>query len=88
MASTVLITGANRGVGLALARHYQQAGWRVIGVCRRGSDELSEVASRVIDGIDVTREADVARLRQAGAAIPRTMLRSMWRSTARAAAGR
>lgn len=65
MASTVLITGANRGVGLALARHYQQAGWRVIGVCRRGSDELSEVASRVIDGIDVTREADVARLAEA-----------------------
>ncbi|APE32290.1 short-chain dehydrogenase [Halomonas aestuarii] len=65
MASTVLITGANRGVGLALARHYQQAGWQVIGVCRRGSDELSEVATRVIDGINVTREADVARLAEA-----------------------
>ncbi|MEQ6917526.1 SDR family oxidoreductase [Halomonas aquatica] len=65
MASTVLITGANRGVGLALARHYQQAGWHVIGVCRSASDELAEVASRVIDGIDITREEDVARLAEA-----------------------
>lgn len=65
MASTVLITGANRGVGLALARHYHQAGWRVIGACRHGSDELAEVADRVIDGIDVTRETDVARLAEA-----------------------
>ncbi|QFU01743.1 C-factor [Halomonas sp. THAF5a] len=65
MTSTVLITGANRGVGLALARHYHHAGWRVIGVCRAGSSELAEVAERVIDGIDVTREADVARLVEA-----------------------
>ncbi|MBB3182657.1 NAD(P)-dependent dehydrogenase (short-subunit alcohol dehydrogenase family) [Halomonas fontilapidosi] len=62
MANTVLITGANRGVGLALSRHYHQAGWKVIGVCRGDSDELAEVADRVIDGIDVTGEADVARL--------------------------
>ena len=33
MTATVLITGANRGVGLALARHYHAAGWAVIGVC-------------------------------------------------------
>ncbi|PRY71296.1 SDR family oxidoreductase [Halomonas ventosae] len=70
MASTVLITGANRGVGLALARHYHQAGWhqagwRVIGVCRHASDELAVVADRIIDGIDVTRETDVARLAEA-----------------------
>lgn len=65
MATTVLITGANRGVGLALARHYHRAGWQVIGVCRAGSAELAEVADRVIDGIDVTREADVARLAEA-----------------------
>ena len=62
MTSTVLITGANRGVGLALARHYHEAGWAVIGVCREASFELAEVAARVIEGIDVTREEDVARL--------------------------
>ncbi|GEK71784.1 MULTISPECIES: SDR family oxidoreductase [Halomonas] len=62
MTSTVLITGANRGVGLALARHYHDAGWTVIGVCREASFELAEVAARVIEGIDVTREKDVERL--------------------------
>jgi len=58
----VVITGANRGIGLALAQHYQQAGWAVIGVCRERSAELEAAASQVIDAIDVTREADVARL--------------------------
>jgi len=65
MSSTVLITGANRGVGLALARHYADAGWEVIGVCRGSGDdtaELKQVAARVIEGIDVTRAEDVARL--------------------------
>ncbi|HSH57526.1 MAG TPA: SDR family oxidoreductase [Halomonas sp.] len=67
MSSSVLITGANRGVGLALARHYHAAGWTVIGVCRSGGEEaaeLREIAETLIEGIDVTREEDVARLKQ------------------------
>ncbi|MGM0521295.1 MAG: SDR family oxidoreductase [Pseudomonadota bacterium] len=64
MTNTVLITGANRGVGLALAEHYHQAGWRVIGGCRQGSDALKAVAERVIEGIDVTQPEDVKRLAQ------------------------
>jgi NAD(P)-dependent dehydrogenase (short-subunit alcohol dehydrogenase family) len=32
---TVLITGANRGIGLALVRHYLAAGWLVLAGCRR-----------------------------------------------------
>ncbi|MDN3555155.1 SDR family oxidoreductase [Halomonas maura] len=62
MMPTVLITGANRGVGLALARHYHGEGWHVIGACRTPSPQLDAVAERVIDGIDVTSPADVARL--------------------------
>ncbi len=33
-ASTVLITGANRGIGLEFARQYLLEGWRVIAACR------------------------------------------------------
>lgn len=33
----VLITGANRGIGLELARLYADRGWGVIGVCRQSS---------------------------------------------------
>lgn len=66
MTATVLITGANRGVGLALARHYHAAGWAVIGVCRSGGEEAAElrdVAETLIEGIDVTRAEDVDRLK-------------------------
>lgn len=60
-----LITGANRGIGLELARLYAANGWQVIGVCRESSSELEAVAARVIDRIDLTREADVLGLKQA-----------------------
>ena len=33
--STVLITGANRGIGLEWARQYAESGWRVLATCRR-----------------------------------------------------
>lgn len=62
MTSTVIITGANRGVGLALAAHYFDAGWQVVGVCRQTSEELARVAHQVIEGIDVTQPDDVDRL--------------------------
>ncbi len=32
---TILITGANRGIGLGLARQFLVRGWRVIATCRR-----------------------------------------------------
>jgi len=62
MQHTVLITGANRGVGLALAEHYHHAGWRVIGVCRESSDGLQAVADNIIENIDVTQPDSVAGL--------------------------
>lgn len=60
--SHVVITGANRGIGLELARLYQREGSQVTGVCRQSSPELEEVAAQVIDNIDVTQEKDVRRL--------------------------
>ncbi|WP_346796608.1 SDR family oxidoreductase [Halomonas sp. Bachu 37] len=62
MKPTVLITGANRGVGLALAEHYSNAGYRVIGTCRQPSDDLTRVADQVIESIDVTQPDDIDRL--------------------------
>ncbi len=58
----VVLTGANRGIGLALAKHYQQEGWRVTGVCRESSPQLDKVATQVISPIDVTDPASVDRL--------------------------
>ena len=53
-APTVIITGANRGIGLALARIYRERGDRVIALCRRGSDELRDIGAEVTEGVDVT----------------------------------
>ncbi|NRA25147.1 MAG: SDR family oxidoreductase [Oleispira sp.] len=49
----VVITGANRGIGLELARHYCQLDYTVIGICRSSSEELDELADMVISDIDV-----------------------------------
>lgn len=61
----VVITGANRGIGLELARYYVGEGCDVIGVCRETSHELTDVAARVIEGIDVTKDAGVDKLTNA-----------------------
>lgn len=59
----VVITGANRGIGLELARHYAREGCEVIGVCRQSSDDLATVANQVIDGVDVTTDAGIDALK-------------------------
>lgn len=62
--ATVLITGANRGIGLALARQYAARGDAVIGVCRHGSDALAQSGARIETGVDVADDGTVAALAQ------------------------
>jgi NAD(P)-dependent dehydrogenase (short-subunit alcohol dehydrogenase family) len=38
--NTVVITGANRGIGLGFCSHYLQAGWRVIALFRLKPDPI------------------------------------------------
>ncbi len=60
---TVLITGANRGLGLEFARQYDEAGWRVIGTARKpdSATDLRELGVTVLQ-LDVTDASSVARL--------------------------
>ena len=57
---TVLITGANRGIGLGFAQHYAAAGWNVIATARspRGAEELQTLAVQypnvIVEALDVT----------------------------------
>ena len=60
--ATVLITGCNRGIGLELCRQYLERGDKVLAVCRHASDELRATAARVIEGVDVSDDAGVAKL--------------------------
>jgi NAD(P)-dependent dehydrogenase (short-subunit alcohol dehydrogenase family) len=52
--ATALVTGANRGIGLALVQRLLARGDRVIGVCRHSSRELGASGARVESGVDVT----------------------------------
>lgn len=47
--STVLVTGANRGLGLEFVRQYSTAGWKVIACCRKPSVELEVLAEANAD---------------------------------------
>jgi len=59
----VVITGANRGLGLALAKAASDAGARVYGTCRRTSAELDAIPNSVaIEGIDVTSDESMRLL--------------------------
>lgn len=52
--ANILITGANRGIGLELTRLYSAQGHSVTAVCRESNDELEELADQVISGMDLT----------------------------------
>jgi NAD(P)-dependent dehydrogenase (short-subunit alcohol dehydrogenase family) len=61
----VLITGANRGLGLEFARQYAREGWHVIGTCRipDRADELRKLGKDVrVEKLDVTDRAGIADL--------------------------
>ncbi|MAO84141.1 MAG: SDR family oxidoreductase [Myxococcota bacterium] len=51
---TIVITGANRGIGLELAKGYQQRGENVIALCRNSSPELEGIGCRIETGVDVS----------------------------------
>ena len=61
----VVITGANRGIGLALAEQYHQQGYRITAVCRSSSPGIERVAAKVITGVDVTSAAGIKTLVEA-----------------------
>jgi len=60
---TVLVTGANRGLGLEFARQYAAAGWQVIGTARNPSEavELKRLDVEVLP-LDVADPESIARL--------------------------
>lgn len=66
---TLLLTGANRGIGLGLARSYAADGWRVIATCRdpAAAHELGDLAAAsqgrvTVHALDVTDGAAVTAL--------------------------
>ena len=56
---TILITGANRGIGLEFARQYSADGWDVIATARHSSPELDQLGLRV-EPLDLSDAGAVA----------------------------
>lgn len=60
--STVLVTGANRGIGLELCRRFVGRGDDVIATCRKASPALRETGAEIQEGIEVTDDDSVRDL--------------------------
>jgi short-subunit dehydrogenase len=58
----IVITGANRGIGLELARQLKARGGDIVAVCRSPSAELQALGVRVESGIDVSDASAVSEL--------------------------
>lgn len=77
LADTVLVTGANRGIGLEFAQQYAAAKWTVIATARdpAKADDLNALAAKhaaiKVERLDVTDAASIAALatKYRGAAI-------------------
>ena len=69
MSQTIVITGANRGIGYDMARLWKARGNHVIAVCRspaekKGKEDLHDLGIRVLEGYDVSNAEDVAALKE------------------------
>lgn len=75
-AETVMITGANSGIGLEFARQYSEKGWNVIATHRRDTipELLAELAGRYntvrIERMDVTNHGEIDALAKKLAGTP------------------
>lgn len=68
MKNNVVITGANRGIGLALVKQFERNGDNIFALCRKSSPELdvlrSNTSVNVIENIDVTADDSLMALPQ------------------------
>lgn len=49
----IVITGANRGIGLALVQAYLDQGHQVYALCRNSCDDLNRSGATLVKGVDV-----------------------------------
>ncbi len=62
MTELAVVTGANRGIGLALVALLKQRGAHVVAACRKTSDDLDALGVEVVQGVDVAQPAGAQAL--------------------------
>ena len=60
-----IVTGANRGIGLALTVELEKRGHTVLAACRKSSPELDALGVEVLAGVEVSDPGGIERLRKA-----------------------
>ncbi len=72
---TVLVTGANRGLGFEFAKQYHAAGWNVVGTAREpdAATELKALGVRV-EALDVASDESVGALAERLKGVPIDLL--------------
>jgi NAD(P)-dependent dehydrogenase (short-subunit alcohol dehydrogenase family) len=58
-----IVTGANRGIGLALVSELKARGKTVLAACRRSSEALDALGVEVVSDVDVAQQAGVEKLK-------------------------
>lgn len=62
MSRSVVIVGANRGIGLELVKCYAQANDKVVAICRKASEALQSLDVTVLEGLDVQADTYIDSL--------------------------
>jgi NAD(P)-dependent dehydrogenase (short-subunit alcohol dehydrogenase family) len=65
MSNNVVITGANRGIGLAMTKIFKAQGHNVYALCRNSSKELEGLSAHIITDIDVGTEQGIENMKDA-----------------------
>jgi NAD(P)-dependent dehydrogenase (short-subunit alcohol dehydrogenase family) len=60
-----VVTGANRGIGLALTTLLREKGYSVLAACRNSSPELDALGVEIVNGVEVSDDEGIARLHAA-----------------------
>ena len=62
MSKNIVITGANRGIGLAMVQHFKAQGDNVFALCRTSSVELAALDVTIITDIDVASDLGISNM--------------------------
>jgi len=57
-----IVTGANKGIGLALVELLRQREVNVVATCRKSSDGLERTGAEVVSGVEVTESGGLEKL--------------------------